>query len=59
MEDLYGSFIDEKNLLDYVDQTVRHPGRTEGSKVKEFYCKQSEAHAKIILHVTPSQLAHC
>ena len=49
-----------KNLLDYVDGTERHPRGTEGSKkVKEFYRKQLEARAKIILRVTPSQLTHC
>ena len=49
-----------KGLLDYVDGTERHPRGTEGpKKVKEFYCKQSEACAEVILHVTPSQLAHC
>ena len=28
-------------------------------KVRDFYCKQSEACAGIILRVTPSQLTHC
>ena len=54
------ALLTRKNLLDYVDGTERHPGGTEGSKkVKEFYRKQSEARAEIILRVTPSQLAHC
>ena len=49
-----------KNLLEVVNRTKRHPGGTEGSKkVQEFYRKQAEAHAEIILHVTLSQLAHC
>ena len=54
------ALLTRKGLLDYVNGTERHPRGTEGSKkVKEFYHKQSEARAKIILHVTPSQLAHC
>ena len=54
------ALLTRKNLLDYVNGTERHPGGTEGSKkVKEFYRKQSEARAEIILRVTPSQLAHC
>ena len=54
------ALLTRKNFLDYVDGTERHPRGTEGSKkVKEFYRKQSEARAEIILCVTPSQLAHC
>jgi hypothetical protein len=54
------ALLTRKDLLDYVDGTQRHPGGTEGSKkVKEFYRKQLEARAEIILRVTPSQLAHC
>ena len=54
------ALLTRKDLLEYVDGTQRHPGGTESSKkVRDFYHKQSEAHAEIILHVTPSQLAHC
>jgi hypothetical protein len=54
------ALLTRKGLLDYVDGTERHPGGTEGSKkVKDFYRKQSEARAEIILRVMPSQLSHC
>lgn len=54
------AMLTRKDLLDYVDGSKRHPGGTEGSKkVNDFYRKQSEARAKIILRVSPSQLAHC
>jgi hypothetical protein len=54
------ALLTRKDQLDYVDGTKRHPGGTEGSKkVKDFYRKQSEARAEIVLRVTPSQLAHC
>ena len=54
------ALLTRKDLLDYVDGTQRHPGGTESSKkVRDFYRKQSEARAEIILRVTPSQLAHC
>ena len=54
------ALLTRKGLLEYVDGTERHPRGTESSKkVKEFYRKQSEARAEIILRVTPSQLAHC
>ena len=49
-----------KNLLEVVNGTKRHPGGNEGTKkVKDFYRKQAEAHAKITLHVSPSQLVYC
>src|SRR5271154_3512655 len=49
-----------KGLLNYVDGTLRHPGGTETSKkVRDFYRKQAETCAEIILRVTPSQLSHC
>jgi len=41
-----------KNLSEVINGTKRHPGGTEGSKkVQEFYRKQAEACAEIILHV--------
>ena len=53
------ALLTRKGLLGYVDGTKRHPGGTEGSKkVREFYRKQLETRAEIILRVTPSQLAH-
>lgn len=54
------AFLIRKKLLEVVNGTARHPGGTEGSKkVQDFYRKQAEARAEIILRVTPSQLAHC
>ena len=54
------AFLIRKQLLQVVNGTTRHPGGTEGSKkVQEFYRKQAEARAEIILRVSPSQLAHC
>ena len=54
------ALLTRKDLFDYVNGTLRHPGGTESSKkVRDFYRKQSEARAEIILRVTPSQLAHC
>ena len=53
------AFLIRKQLLQVVNGTTRHPGGTEGSKkVQEFYRKQAEARAEIILRVSPSQLAH-
>ena len=54
------ALLTRKDLLDYVDGTKGHPRGTEGLKrVKDFYHKQLEACAKIILRVMQSQLAHC
>ena len=54
------ALLTRKQLLEYVDGTMRHPGGNEGSqKVRIFYRKQAEAHSEIILRVSPSQLSHC
>ena len=54
------ALLTRKQLLPVVDRTERHPGGNEGTKkVWEFYWKQAEARAEIILHVSPSQLVHC
>ena len=54
------ALLTRKQLLPVVDGTERHPGGNEGTKkVREFYRKQAEARAEIILHVSPSQLVHC
>ncbi|KAF9442229.1 hypothetical protein P691DRAFT_765434 [Macrolepiota fuliginosa MF-IS2] len=50
----------KKDLLNVIDGTLMHPGGKEGTKkVQEFHAKQAHAYAKIILHVSTSQLAHC
>lgn len=49
-----------KGLLAVVEGTERHPGGNEGTKkVKDYYRKQAEGRAEIILHVSPTQLGHC
>ena len=54
------ALLTRRHLLPVVDGTERHPGGNEGTKkVHEFYQRQAEARAEIILHVTPSQLVHC
>jgi gag-polypeptide of LTR copia-type len=54
------ALLTRKQLLDVVNGTTRHPGGNEGSqRVRTFYRKQAEARSEIILHVSPSQLAHC
>ncbi|KAF8965571.1 hypothetical protein BDZ97DRAFT_1647418, partial [Flammula alnicola] len=54
------ALLTRKGLLEVVNGSQRHPGGTEGSKkVKDFYRKQAEARAELILRVSPSQLSHC
>lgn len=49
-----------KGLLGVVDGSEGHPGGAEGTKrVKKFHNKKARARAELILHVSPSQLAHC
>ncbi|KAJ3562429.1 hypothetical protein NP233_g9578 [Leucocoprinus birnbaumii] len=50
----------KKKVWPVVSGLERHPGGTEGTKkVRDFRAKQYLARAEIILHVSPSQLAHC